>query len=424
MEKAKKSKIPKWLKYKKKRNEKSPVWFLDCRGTDFSPSSSFWQKKINAKIGQILHEIHSPDWKEPVLIKCHVGERKCCTRILPQFCLSTVQHFRRLGMDKIASGDTTVAYSGDRGFNENSDTCPRYLTLAKRHGWTEKGPLRTPFVVLDRPKTSIEETYKFEDEEVRINPTNSKYFREVYFSGGFASAGSIINHVHLTLHDMARVACAIKGITMGGSSHKGKLIMHQCYSPVIEEKSCKRCGLCALKCPEKALKWTNGKIPRLDRDKCIGCGECMAVCHGQNISMSSYGIEDWLKGSESLPYRMADYVMGMMEGRWERLLNIVHMYYITRRCDCLDETQTPILPPIGFLVGRNPFAVDLMATYLLQEEIHHQVREGKLKADKDKVETEMLGLFFNQYNVFKPYSHIQNEYDIVVEPNPIHIKLI
>jgi uncharacterized Fe-S center protein len=330
-------------------------------------------------------------------------------------------------MNKIVSGDTTVAYSGDRGFNENTGICPRYMTLAGRHGWTEKGSLGIPFVVLDRPETSIDGIYKFENEEIRINPKNSRYFREVYLSGGFAASGSIINHVHLTLHDMAGVACAIKGITMGGSSHKGKLIMHQCYSPVIEEKSCTRCGLCAQKCPEKALKWTNGEIPYLDRDKCIGCGECMAVCHAQNISMASYGIEDWLKGSESLPYRMADYVIGMMEGRWESLLNIVHMYSITRRCDCLDKTQRPILPHIGFLVGRNPFAVDLMATRLLQEEIHHQVRKGKLKADKNKVktdETEILELFFNQYNTFKPYSHIQDEYKIVVEPKPIHIKLI
>jgi uncharacterized Fe-S center protein len=344
--------------------------------------------------------------------------------MLPQFCLSTVQHFRGLGMDKIVSGDTTVAYSGDRGFNENPDTCPRYLTLAKRHGWAEKGPLGIPFIVLDRPRTSIKETYKFEDEEIPVNPENSKYFREVYLSGGFAAAGTVINHVHLTLHDMARVACAIKGITMGGSSHKGKLIMHQCYSPVIEENLCKRCGLCALKCPEKALKWTNGEIPYLDRDKCIGCGECMAVCHGQNISMASYGIEDWLKGSESLPYRMADYVIGMMEGRWERVLNIVHMYSITRRCDCLDKTQTPILPHIGFLVGRNPFSVDLMATRLLQEEIHQRLRQGKLKTDKNTVETDMLELFFNQYNNFKPYNYVQEEYKIIVEPKPIHIKLI
>lgn len=75
-------------------------------------------------------------------------------------------------------------------------------------------------------------------------------------------------------------------------------------------------------------------------------------------------------------------------------------------------------------MGKNPFAVDLMATRLLQGELHYRVRQGKLKSDKNTVETEMLDLFFNQYDTFKLYSHIQDEYRVVVKPKPIHVKLI
>lgn len=414
-------KIPKWLKYRKGKNEKSPVWFIDIRGTDFLPSSPVWQEKINQKIEDIFKEINTYPWKEPVLIKCHIGERKCRTRMLPEFCLSTVKFFRSLGKRKIVSGDTTVAYSGDRGYHDNHKNHIRYLALAGRHGWTEKGPLGIPFVILDRPRTSINRTFSFRNEEVIKSPETSIRFREVYLSGGFAAAGTIVNHVHLTLHDMAQVACAVKGLTMGGSSYKGKLIMHKCYSPVIDKNRCKKCGTCAIKCPEGALEWKKEDIPKLNEEKCIGCGECIAVCHRKSISMVSSEIEDWLKGGNTLPYRMSDYVMGMMEDRWDRLINIVHLYNITRRCDCVDAVQKPIVPHIGFLIGRNPFAVDLMSTYLLHEEIYSQVKNKSIRSTKKLNKSKILKVFFDEYHGIKPYTHIQKKYGIVVEPEMIGI---
>jgi uncharacterized Fe-S center protein len=413
--------VPTWLKYRKGENENSPVYFIDIRGTDFSPESVRWQDEVNRAIGGVLRKTRGA-FKEPVLLKCHIGERNCRTRMLPEFCISTVEHFRAKGMHRIVCGDTTVAYSGDRGYHDNNRDAGRYLALAEKHGWTRNGPLRAPFVVLDRPQTSVRGSLSFRQQEV-VPPRNvSKRFSEVYLSGGFAAAGTIVNHVHLTLHDMAQVACAVKGITMGGSSYKGKLIMHKCYSPEIDSEGCRMCGTCAVHCPEKALHWTRKQVPRLDRDRCIGCGECIAVCHGKSIKMASSEIKDWTRGQGSLPYRMADYIMGMMHGRWQRLLNIVHLYNITRRCDCVDKPQRPIVPDIGFLVGRNPFAVDLAATRLLQEELHKLVRNGDMKAARPVGKSRMLELFFERYHGTEPYMHIKKEYGIVVEPKLVRIR--
>jgi uncharacterized Fe-S center protein len=233
---------------------------------------------------------------------------------------------------------------------------------------------------------------------------------------------------------------------MGGSSYRGKLLMHKCYSPVINDETCKRCGTCARKCPEGALIWEKAErphseyilgfnyrfgalewekppVPYLDKERCIGCGECIAVCHGKSISMASAEIDDWLKGSNSLPYRMADYILGMMEGRWERLLNIVHLYNITRRCDCVDEAQKPIVEDIGFVIGRNPFAVDLMCTNLLHEEIYKNTGKGDGSNRTQLKESEILKIFFDEYHGFEPYRYIEREYGIVVQPDPIYIKM-
>jgi uncharacterized Fe-S center protein len=417
------SAIPEWLRYVKGKNEKSPVWFLDLRGSEFSPESTLWQKKVNKKIEGVLIKAMPARLREPVLVKCHVGEKRCRTRMLPEYALSTVRYLRSRGVVSIAAGDTTVAYSGDRGYHDNHGDCSRYRALADRHGWTGRGPLNTPFVVLDRPDTASEGPFSFRAEEVALTPRSSRRFRQVFLSGGFAAAGTIINHVHLTLHDMAQVACAVKGITMGGSSYKGKLMMHKCYSPAINGAECKKCGSCAVNCPEKALKWEKGSTPELDGSRCIGCGECIAVCHGGSISMQTQEIEDWAHGSDSLPYRMADYVIGMMEGRWDRLLNIVHLYNITRRCDCVDKVQKPILPHIGFLIGRNPFAVDLMCNYLLQEELFRKVRAGSVKTGGELRREEMLKVFFRDYHGAAPFRHVQEEYGIVVEPKAVRVRL-
>jgi len=414
--------IPEWLRYVKGRNEKSPVWFLDLRGKDFSPESPSWQEKVNKKLETVLKKVLPEDLREPVLIKCHIGEQKCRTRMLPEYAISTVRLLRSRGIERIAAGDTTVAYSGDRGYHDNHEDCSRYKALADRHGWTERGPLGTPFVVLDRSGTGVKGGLCFDEEEVVYNPLSSRRFRQVFLSGGFAASGTVINHVHLTLHDMAQVASAVKGLTMGGSSYRGKLMMHKCYSPAINGADCRKCGSCAASCPEKALKWKKGTTPELDGSRCIGCGECIAVCHGGSISMQTQEIEDWVHGSDTLPYRMADYVIGMMEGRWDRLLNIVHLYNITRRCDCVDRAQKPILPHMGFLIGKNPFAVDLMCNYLLQEEFYRQIRSGTAKTGLGLCKRDSLKVFFKDYHGAAPFRHVQEEYGIVVEPRPVRVR--
>lgn len=408
--------IPEWMRYSPGANEKSPVWFLDLRGTGFAPDEPAWQDRVNSALEGVLREASRPEWGEPVLVKCHIGEGRCKTRMLPEYARSTVEHFRGKGLEKIASGDTTVAYTGDRGYHANQDDCSRYLELAGRHGWGETGPLKTPFVVLDRPATSVEDVLEFDQEEVMRVAGQAGRFNEVYVSGGFDAAGTVVNHVHLTLHDLAQVACSVKGITMGGSSYKGKLIMHKCYSPVIDAEKCSTCGLCSRSCPEGALLWDKGLVPELEADPCIGCGECGAVCPERAIDMTEREVTDWERGSESLPYRMADYLVGMMEGKWDNLLNVVHMYNITRRCDCLDTPQEPILPHIGFLVGRNPFAVDLLSTRLLHEEAG---KAGGSRGGPDKA----LEVYFDDYHGLDPYAYIRDRFGVVVEPEPVKVEL-
>ncbi len=50
--------------------------------------------------------------------------------------------------------------------------------------------------------------------------------------------------------------------------------------PVVEEKLCKKCGMCTLYCPEGVI--VEGKV---DYNYCKGCGICKEVCRQKAIKM-------------------------------------------------------------------------------------------------------------------------------------------
>ena len=73
---------------------------------------------------------------------------------------------------------------------------------------------------------------------------------------------------------------------------------------------------------------------------------------------------------------MADYTIGLMNGRWDNTIHVLHMYAITERCDCLDIKQSPMLKrDLGFLVGKNPFAIDRLGSQILAEALN---KEGRI----------------------------------------------
>ena len=357
-------------------SEAFPTVFVDAEAAGVGTNAG--NGAFNAAIGEALERVHPGTVAGPVLLKVHIGEPKCVTRMRPECVADSVEFLWRRRVSSVVAGDTTVAYTGERGHRQNPvGDASVYMELARKHGWSEDGPAGMPFVVLDRPSTSRKGQLEFTEEERAIEALGVRRYREIQVAGGFAAAGFVINHAHLTLHGLAGVAGCVKSIAMGLTTLRGKLRMHQSLLPCVDPQRCVACQRCVESCPERALRMDeDAGVPVLDRRRCIGCGECEALCKRRSITLRGEDIADWERGRDTLPFRMVDYAMGIMDGRWENTIHMLHMESITERCDCLNERQTPILGRnIGVLLGKNPFAVDRLAALILTQALRQAGRE-------------------------------------------------
>jgi len=364
-----------------------PLVFIDARQLNLWQEPDSMADKAGQALCDALKKLHTNDIHGQVLLKVHIGEPKCVTRMRPEYVAASLNFCRQKGAAGIVAGDSTVAYSGPRGRKENpSDDCSAYLELARSHGWSEEGKLGAPFVVIDRPVTARKGQFEFSEQQQRVELEGINRFSDFYIADGFNAADLVVNHAHLTFHGLAGLAGCMKSIAMGCASLTGKLRMHQTLLPSFDSELCVQCGRCVEACPEEALFIEEGaKTPKVDPEKCIGCGECEAVCAAGKAAITLKGkqVTDWTRGRTTLPERMADYTLGLMNGKWNNVIHLLHMYAITERCDCLNVKQKPMLKKdLGFLIGKNPFAIDKLAGEIFAEAANNEgvkIEENLLK---------------------------------------------
>ena len=356
-----------------------PTVYLQAKNLDLWRAPTSLAYLVSDVLNTAIQRVHDNPIHGQALLKVHIGEPNCYTRMKPEYVMGISKFLSKKGVSGIIAGDTTVAYTGPRGYKENpKGSVSSYLKLARKHGWSKNGKAGASFVVLDRPSTSKSEEFEFAVEQEHFELDGVNRFNDSYAAGGFAAADFIVNNAHLTLHGLAGVAGCVKSIAMGCSGLTGKLRMHQSLLPHFDADFCVGCGKCVESCPENALRLDEGdSCPIVDPESCIGCGECEAVCAvGKDaIKLAGEEITDWERGGRTLPIRMADYTIGLMNGRWDNTIHVLHMYAITERCDCLNINQQPMLKDdLGFLVGKNPFAIDRLAGQILTEALNKEER--------------------------------------------------
>ena len=152
---------------------------------------------------------------------------------------------------------------------------------------------------------------------------------------------------------------AIKNMAMGLSSRAGKLIMHSDAKPPVNADKCKGCGLCAKWCPASAIVVTDVAV--IDYEKCIGCGECYAVCRNEAVGFN------WKQAAQAMQEKMAEAVLGVVDGKPDRFLYLTYAIHVTKDCDCGGGHQDPVVDDIGILGSHDPIAIDCASADLVSE---------------------------------------------------------
>jgi hypothetical protein len=106
-------------------NRAFPVFFVDTRGVNLS--NPLVTKQINKILFDVLCQMHHSEICGQTLIKVHIGEPKCVTRMRPEYTTGSIHFLKHRGASSVAGGDTTVAYSGPRGHKQNpTDNSDKY----------------------------------------------------------------------------------------------------------------------------------------------------------------------------------------------------------------------------------------------------------------------------------------------------------
>jgi len=274
-------------------------------------------------------------------VKVHVGEGTNNTYITAGCIKGLADQLLALKTKPFVT-DTSTLYVGRR------HNAVDHAILAAEHGF-DVGGLGIPFIAPDGLFGTSESIVKI----------NGQLNDEVSIAYDIVRCQSILSVAHFTGHITTCAAATLKTLGMGCTSRKGKMRQHAALKPEIGD-GCTLCGECFKYCPADAI--TLGEIKaHIDRDKCIGCAECLAVCRFNAVKY------DWDAESEILQKNIAEHAMGVLKGKENRAVFFNYIISVTKDCDCFSTPDMrKIVKDIGIVASIDPVAVDKAAIDLVE----------------------------------------------------------
>jgi uncharacterized Fe-S center protein len=103
------------------------------------------------------------------------------------------------------------------------------------------------------------------------------------------------------------------------------------------------------------------EVAVIDSGKCIGCGECLAMCRFDAVKFN------WGATYEDLQKKVVEHAMGLCSLFCGKSLFVNVLTRISKDCDCMGHTFEQIVPDIGILLSRDPVALDAASLALVEE---------------------------------------------------------
>lgn len=338
--------------------EPSKVYFTNLRTT---PSTNLLDKmeRLVKKAG-----ITSIDFKQQfVAIKIHFGEPGNLAYIRPNYAARMSNFLRSLGAKPFLT-DSNTLYSGGRS------NAVDHLQSAMENGFN---PISAQCNVI------IADGLKGTDyREIAID---GEYCKAPKIGTAIADADIIVSMNHFKGHEQTGFGGALKNLGMGCASVGGKLELHSGAQPIVMDKNCKACNICVKHCAHDAIHVEN-KIAVIDYARCVGCGQCVALCQ---YSAAVMGSEET---SDRLNYKIAEYTKAVLLDKPH--FHISFIMNVSPECDCWNHNDAAIVPDLGIAASFDPVALDQACVDLVIQapllggnklaELHpHEHLEGKDK---------------------------------------------
>jgi len=298
-------------------------------------------RKIVRLYDQLPHGMRLPNGAK-IGIKVHLGEGIRPAPLPASWLRPLADRLGQLGA-AVFFTDTCTLYRGERS------NAIAHSLMAEERGFTpaEAGG---PFLVADG---------LFGEAGVNV-PITGSHFSTVEVANAAVRATGLVVCSHFTGHLGTSMGAAVKNLGMGLAARAGKLQQHAVAKPRVEAETCTACELCVDTCPEQAIDLRD-ETAVIDRQRCSGCGQCLTVCYAEAIQ-ADYGAN-----SRLLQERMAEYALGVVQGKADLVVYLSFLLRVTRNCDCIAKEEPTLFPDIGLLASSDPVAIDQAACDLVAE---------------------------------------------------------
>lgn len=274
-------------------------------------------------------------------IKLHWGERGNKNFLSPVYAREIVQWLKADGIKPFVV-DTTVLYSGGRRDGRDS------LNTAAEHGFTEEY-LGCEVMIGDG----------LDGKSVIDLPAGFKHFKTVQAGKVVQDAGGFVIFSHFKGHLEAAFGGSIKNISMGLASRAQKQRMHADARPKLIKDTCIQCGECLELCPSGAATMDENNYPVYDLTKCIGCAQCIAMCPETALEII------WNTDINVFQEKLVETATAIWKVIQNKTVVINALIDIVVECDCLPGNHPQITEDKGFLSAYHPVLADAESIKLI-----------------------------------------------------------
>ncbi|MEM2924431.1 MAG: DUF362 domain-containing protein [Methanocellales archaeon] len=280
---------------------------------------------------QVLDIVEKGDM---VALKTHFGDRGNTKMLRSIFIRKVAEMVRERGAMPFVTETTGLGMIRDRNYATGR------IQIAMENGYTYE-TLSAPIIIADGLKG-------FDYVEVEVKGLQLK---KVYIAKAIAEADKLISLAHFKGHFRSGFGGTLKNIGVGCVAKPSKYDIHIYDLPKIDREKCNQCLECVKICPTNAITSRNNEI-ELIKERCIRCLGCYEVCKSNAIQV------EWTIGRD-IAERIIDCANAVikLKGR-ENFAFLNFLVDITPHCDCHPYSDLPIVPDLGIAASREILSLE------------------------------------------------------------------